>query len=311
MERSDDIVRVAQLSDTHFVEHGASAEGGFAYDTALAFDAVHTHLESGPDMDLITVTGDIADHGRAAQYEQAASAFSRFTAPVNVCPGNHDQDVAFTAGMGRPGVGTSRALQAGPWAFLFVDSNAGVMTPNDAGRFVDPEAYEDRLHGNGSLAVHEASWVQDMCSTVDAEHVFIWLHHPPAVPVPLTSNPGYAADWQELLAKLRNVRGMAGGHTHVPDDYIFEGRPVFVSPALKNNFDLQANTLLPPGYRTFEFLPDGSVTSEVQLVDDPQWPRNPLGRAVVALFNGELTYAELDEIIARKQAERAGTQVAT
>jgi hypothetical protein len=41
------------------------------------------------------------------------------------------------------------------------------------------------------------------------------------------------------------VRGMAGGHTHVPDAY--------------------------------EFTPDGSVSGNVHLVDDERWPRRPLG----------------------------------
>ncbi len=35
MANPDVVVRVAQLSDTHFVEEGLEPEGGFGYDTAL------------------------------------------------------------------------------------------------------------------------------------------------------------------------------------------------------------------------------------------------------------------------------------
>lgn len=296
-------IRVAQLSDTHFLADGEAAEGGFAYNTNDAFDAVYGHLAQQAEVDLIVVTGDIADHGRPAQYQLAAAAFERFDVPVNVCPGNHDQDVAFTTGLGRRTIGTSRVMEIGNWCFLFVDSNQGAMVTNQSGRLVDPDAYEDRLHIDGSLGAREASWVQDMCAATQAEHVFIWLHHPPGAPFALTRDDAYAAEWRTLIGDLPSVRGMGGGHTHNPVQYEFEGLPIFVSPALKNNFDLDAKTLLPPGYRTYEFTADGTVTSVDHLVDDPRWPRQPLGRALFSLLSGELSWQEFNEIVARKQAQ--------
>jgi len=176
------------------------------------------------------------------------------------------------------------------------------MVPHESGRFVDPADYDDRLHNNGVLGEREASWIRDMCAATRAEHVFIWLHHPPAATVGLTQSEAYTAEWRVLLGDLTNVRGMAGGHTHVPDAYHFEGVPIFVSPALKNNFDLLARTMLPPGYRTYEFTADGSVSGNVHLIDDERWPRHPLGRAVMSLMQGELTWGQFDEIVARKAA---------
>ena len=75
-----DVLRVAQLSDTHFSERGLDPEGGHGYDTSEAFDAVLDDL-SGRQLDLVVVTGDIADHGRAEQYEMAAAAFARLPFP--------------------------------------------------------------------------------------------------------------------------------------------------------------------------------------------------------------------------------------
>lgn len=299
-----DVVQIAQLSDTHFLEDGAEPEGGTAYDTAQAFSAVHTAIEEQARHDLIVVTGDIADHGRSAQYRRAAEALAGFSAPVNVCPGNHDQDAAFGVGIGRPGVGTSRVLEAGSWCLLFVDSNSGVMVPDETGRRVDPADYQHRLHSSGSLGEGEAEWVRDMCATTAADHVFIWLHHPPLPPGRIGEHDAYASEWRSVLGDTANVRGLGGGHTHVPCDYTFEGRPVFVSPALKHNFDLTANTWLPPGFRTYQLGPDGSIESHLHLMDDARWPRRPLGRALSAMLNGELSSAEFAAIVARKQAER-------
>lgn len=296
-------MRVAQLSDTHFLEGGAAAEGLGAYDTSEAFAAVAERLSARDDIDLVVVTGDVADHGRAEQYRMAADAFAGLGRPVNVCPGNHDADLAFTVGMARPEIGTSRVVTVGDWAFLFADSNAGVMELDDDGLATDPPG-ATRLHRHGTLGPREAAWIRRAHDATDAEHVFVWLHHPPGPRVPLCHDDAYAAEWSALLADLPRVRGLAGGHTHVPDEYTFAGRPVFVCPSLKNNFSLEPATWLPPGYRTLDFAPDGTVTSELHLVDDERWPRQPYGRALRSLFLGELSHEELAQIVARRMARQ-------
>ncbi len=293
-----DVLRVAQLSDTHFLEHGTDPEGGHGYDTSEAFDAVVDDLR-GRELDLVVVTGDIADHGRAEQYEIAVAAFARLPCPVFACPGNHDFDSSFRSTFRAPGLFVPRVTQHGPWSFVYADSNAGAMDADDTGRLVDPPG-EYRLHGNGSLGAAESAWLRTATVGHDADHVFVWLHHPPDPDVPLTNDPAYTAEWEAVVANRPKVRGFGGGHTHVPSLYEFAGRPVFVAPSLKNNFDLLASTWLPPGYRTYEFGTDGTVTSEVRLVEDERWPRRPFGRAIRSLLMGEITYTELAEIAARR-----------
>ncbi|MCP5026529.1 MAG: hypothetical protein GY929_09615 [Actinomycetia bacterium] len=293
-------IRVIQISDTHFLEDDAEPEGGHSYDTDAAFEAVLGHLGDHVDHDMVVVTGDLADHGRFEQYRKAADAFARFEIPVVVTPGNHDQDAAFTAGMGRPGVATSRVVEVGSWAFLFVDSSAGNMVEHASGRHVDHADYAHRLHSEGSLGEREATWVHDMCATTEAEHVFVWVHHPPGCAVPLMKASKYTAEWSTVLSALPQIRGLGAGHTHIPDVYGFEDREVHVAPSFKNSFDIRNETWLPPGYRTYRFDPDGSVTSELHLVDDERWPRRPIGRALKALFMGEITFEQLREIAARQ-----------
>ena len=110
----------------------------------------------------------------------------------------------------------------------------------------------------------------------------------------------YAAEWDHILNAAQNILGLGAGHTHIPDQYELLGREVHVAPALKNNFDRQAQTWLPPGYLSYEFHADGSFNSELHLVDDDRWPRKPYGRALASLFDGELTHAELYEIVMRR-----------
>ena len=296
----NDLIRILQLSDTHFLEDGAEPEGGVAYNTDEAFEAVFHHIGQHDDLDLVVVTGDVADHGRRPQYRKAAEAFSRFSVPVNVIPGNHDQDAAFEASMARPSVSTSRVIEVKGWAFLFVDSSAGNLVTDPVGRAVDPPDYADRLHSDGNLGPVETAWLSDMVSQAEADHVFIWVHHPPGCPMGMLNAEAYNAEWANLLSDLPTVRGVGAGHTHAPDTYEFMGRTVHIGPSFKNNFDLIKNTWLPPGYRTYTFADDGTVQSQQHLVDDERWPRRPFGRALRALFDGELTFDDLRAIAERK-----------
>lgn len=292
-------IRIAQLSDTHFIEKGAPSEGMGAYDTALAFDRVFDDMDQ--QVDHIVVTGDVADHGRAEQYEIALAALQRFDVDVHVCPGNHDMDVPFRAGMTGTNVSLPRIVELESWAFLYADSSSGQMVL-DGDTLVDPPG-ETRLHSNGSFSNSEWAWVREATEATEAEHVFVWLHHPPGVEGHFQANADFSVGWRALLADLPKVRGLGAGHLHMPVQWDIEGRPVFLSPSLKNNFSLEEDTWLPPGYRTYEFHPDGTVTSQVHLVDGPEWPRHPLGRALRALFKGELSFDELAEIVARRQAK--------
>jgi len=296
--------RIVQLSDTHFLQDGTPAEGGDgAYDTDAAFDAVFDHISENHDPQMVVVTGDIADNGIADEYRKAAEAFSRFDAPVNVCPGNHDHFGHYSARMGRPGVSTSRVIEIGSWAHVFVDSAAGTLLEQPSGTVADPPE-QARLHSNGGLGRREAAWIRETYDAITAEHVFVWLHHPPAAPLGLTADAAYEAEWRALLQDLPNVRGFGGGHTHVPDDYEIDGRRVAVAPSLKNNFSMSPQTWLPPGYRTYEFNPDGSWSSDVHLVDDDRWPRRPFGSLLASLFRGDIGHDELRQIIERRNAER-------
>lgn len=292
-------LRVAQLSDTHFIEVGGEPEGLGAYDTALAFERVFADMDQ--DIDHLVVTGDVADHGRAEQYDVAAKAFGRFDVDVMVCAGNHDFEVPFRDRLVGSNIAIPPVVEREGWAFLFVDSASGEMIPG-AGGPEDPP-HPQRLHSNGSLSASEVDRIRTAARDTEADHLFVWLHHPPAPDENYMANAAYNAQWRELLADIPTIRGLGAGHLHLPVDWDFSGRPVFVGPSLKNNFSLEDDTWLPPGYRTYAFHADGTVESQLHLVDDESlWPRQPLGRALRSLFSGELTFDELYEIVARREA---------
>lgn len=307
-------IRIGQLSDTHFLSPGEDPEGGFGYDIDAAFEAVLGDIERldtarGGPLDLIVVTGDVADHGRPDQYRVATDAFQRLPSAVVVTPGNHDQDATFTAGIGTAGidtdprVSTPRVVELENWCFLLVDSNAGVMLDDGSGGRVDPD-YNDRLWGNGALGTAEAAWINEACAATEADHIFVWLHHPIGTDNgAVAQSTAYETEWGELLAANPKIRGLGAGHTHMPTVVDFNGCPVYVCPSLKANFDAEVTMMLPPGWVSYGFEPDGSITSEVHLVDSDAWPRRSLPRSVAALLRGEISHTEFDAIVARKNAQ--------
>ncbi len=77
---------LAQISDLHL--------DGSERATRRA-ERVMNHLRALPRRpDAVLVTGDIADHGEEAEYEEAARLL-KAPFPVYLCPGNHDERSAY------------------------------------------------------------------------------------------------------------------------------------------------------------------------------------------------------------------------
>ena len=82
---------LAQLSDPHIQDDDSAA--------ALAA-AVRAVLELTPLPDAVLVSGDLAEHGTAAEYERVRELLAPLPMPVHVLPGNHDDRDAMRAQLG-------------------------------------------------------------------------------------------------------------------------------------------------------------------------------------------------------------------
>ena len=286
--------RVAQFSDTHFSTAGHRSHGGFGYDTDAAWEAVFAHaferdIHRSQTVDYVVVTGDIADNGRADEYEIAACQLARIPVPANICSGNHDFQVPFDAGLPRPGLTQSRTLRIENWLFLFADSNFGGRETASDGSVHDRE---DRREESAEFGARERAWIAETLAVTDAEHGFIWAHHPPYARG-LFNSETYNAELESLFADEPKLRGMGAGHTHTDIEFTVGQKTGFVCPALTVNIDFVNKTTLPPGYRTYEFFGDGTVHSTCHLLDDPQWRRRNLPDASIQWILGEITFLEM------------------
>jgi 3',5'-cyclic AMP phosphodiesterase CpdA len=205
------MVLLAQISDLHLDGTERSRER-----TARVMD----YLRSLPTpVDALLVTGDIADHGALAEYQQAAELLAA-PFPVLSCPGNHDARSPMRAGLlGEPtGDGPINRLHlVGGTAILMCDSSI-------------PGA------DDGLLDAETLAWLGSTLDALpDGTPALIAFHHPPVRlhhPLP----DGYllrrGADLAALLADHPEVVAVITGHAHTAAASTFAGRPLLVGPAI-------------------------------------------------------------------------------
>jgi 3',5'-cyclic-AMP phosphodiesterase len=119
-------------------------------------------------LDAVLLTGDIADHGLASEYEQARELLAA-SRPLLTCPGNHDARAAYREvllGEGGGDAAVNRVRQAGGAVFALCDSTI----PGEDGGFL----------ADGTIA-----WLRAVLEeTPPTTPVFVCCHHPP---VPTTA----------------------------------------------------------------------------------------------------------------------------
>lgn len=124
---------VAHLSDPHVDGSAASSD---------RFRRALSHATSGRSRraDVVVLTGDVTAQGRPDQYAEAARLIAASPVPVLAVPGNHDERVAFRAGLlGGPGddPGTPhRVVRVAGASFVLLDSTV----PGRDGGALDPAA---------------------------------------------------------------------------------------------------------------------------------------------------------------------------
>lgn len=168
-------------------------------------------------LDAIVVTGDLADHGQPAEYEQVAKVLSA-PHPVFTCPGNHDAREAYREvllGEAASPDPINRLHRAGEAVFLMCDST--IPGQDD-----------------GYLADDTIEWID---STLSAEPgpAFICFHHSPAMlHVPLTDKMRQFGGERlaEVINRHPHVAAVLCGHSHTPAATTFAARPLIVSPGV-------------------------------------------------------------------------------
>lgn len=245
------VMIIAQISDTHL-------DGG---ERALARTRrVMRHLR-GCKVDVILVSGDLADHGEIHEYEQVKAEL-KADVPVLMLPGNHDRRSSYRKVLlDEAGDAPINQLhRVGGVLFALCDSSI-------------PGRHE------GLLAPETLAWLREVLATADAP-VLIGLHHHP-IPLhnPLVDGIGLlnAGELAAIVEQSPQVVATLCGHAHAAAAGTFGGRPVLAAPGVVSTTRLPwttdeeltwANTADlddPPGV-AFHVLDDGALTTHFRVV---------------------------------------------
>ncbi|MEU6300515.1 metallophosphoesterase [Streptomyces erythrochromogenes] len=170
-------------------------------------------------VDALLVTGDIADHGEEAEYEEAAQILAA-PFPVLTCPGNHDARPAYRKALlgEAPEHGPiNRAHDIAGTTILMCDST---IPGRDEGR----------------LDAQTLAWIDTtLTARTQGTPALIAFHQPPVElhhPLPdscMLEEPGALAD---LIDAHPQVAAVLTGHAHTAAASTFAARPLIVGPAI-------------------------------------------------------------------------------
>jgi 3',5'-cyclic AMP phosphodiesterase CpdA len=220
-------------------------------------DRVMDHLRAvAGHLDVILITGDLADHGAEAEYETVARVASA-PVPVLLCPGNHDARPSYRKallGEDPDGAPINRAHRVGGMTFLMADSS---IPGEDAGLLDDTTL--DWL--DGELAADDGP-------------AFVCLHHPPVpLHLPLVDEIRLrrADDLAAVVGRHPRIVALLCGHAHSPAATTFAGRPLLVAPGVASTVKLPwepgpgLDRDFPPAL-AFHVLDEGRLTTHFRLV---------------------------------------------
>ncbi|MGE7386444.1 phosphodiesterase [Streptomyces sp. NPDC004126] len=202
---------LAQISDLHL--------DGTPRATARAARVLE-HLRSlARPVDALLVTGDIADHGTEAEYEEAARLLD-LPFPVLTCPGNHDIRPAYRKALlgEAPAEGpVNRVHHIGATAVLMCDTTV----PG---------------HDHGLIDTETAQWIDaTLAGLPDGVPALLAFHQPPVDvyhPLPDASRLEQPERLAALLDAHPRVAAVLTGHAHTAAASSFAGRPLIIGPAV-------------------------------------------------------------------------------
>lgn len=251
---------VAHLSDPHL---GGSPDRPERLRRTLA------HATGGARRaDVVLLTGDIADSGRPEQYAQASRLLAEVSVPVLAVPGNHDDRVAFRAGL-LAGPGDGDVPCDGP--LHRVRSVAGAS-------FVLLDSTVPGADG-GHLGTDSLTWLAGALRQAirrDGAPVFVVMHHPPiALGHPSLDAIGLAdaAAFADVVAGHPGVTAVLAGHAHSSSTGQLGGVPVILAPGIASTFAMpwepaptDVATAAAPGLAFHVVADNGSLTSHIRWV---------------------------------------------
>jgi Icc protein len=248
------IFTVVQISDCHLGENPGEQLLGMDADQSLN-DVLALIAAEQPQLDLLIVSGDLANHGSELAYLRLQHYLQRplpiKIAPIFYLPGNHD-DINLLRDNLSVTEFPSRTV-VGDWQIIGLNS----AVPKQVGGALDAEQFH----------------VLEKLLTAHTHPTLLVLHHPPLPINCAWLDPQRVSNGDALLALVSaypQVKAVLCGHVHQDNRFDYQHLPIYTTPSTCIQFlprsDEFALDDLNPGYRWFKLFSDGKFETGVSRV---------------------------------------------
>lgn len=218
-------MRIAHISDLHIVTPDNAMAKVMRTESFLRA-AVKRLVERDPD--IVVITGDLVDSGKAEEYELLAELLSPLTMPVYLVPGNHDEREAMRTVMRKHG--HNYLPRSG---FLNYSVDLGDL------RLVAVDTLVPKAPG-GLVCDEKLSWLSRELASSD-KPTLVLQHHPPfATGITQMDAMGLSgsAKEAEVIGKFAHVERVLCGHLHRYITQRFAGTIAITAPSTAHAIDL-------------------------------------------------------------------------
>ena len=257
---------IAQITDTHLSDvDAADPKFGVRAENLRACIADINALDPLPD--AVIHTGDITQHGRAAEFAHARALLQTLEAPLYVTPGNRD---------GRDGVVGAFAVDGyimPDYAFVHYAIDEHPV------RLVAVDSLGDGIGPKGDFCHDRLAALDATLAEAPARPTALFMHHPPfdvpAAPDPFAYQRRRAVvDLATVVSRHKQVIHIFAGHMHRPWTAMLGGVSASTVPSVAA--DLRHGSYLPtmakqPVYQIHRF--DG----DEGFVNEPRMPGSDAG----------------------------------
>lgn len=254
---------IAQITDLHIDDRSAGVNP-LKGDTRERLSRTVGYLNQFvPRPSVVLITGDLTDFASPEEYAAARSILDRLEMPSFVIPGNHDRREvlrdAFSDHDYLPGEGFLHyVVEHYPLRLIGLDT----VVPGQEG---------------GALCDDRLMWLEERLHENERKPTLIFMHHPPyltGMPQLDKVNCRGGGRMAEIVARHRNVEGIACGHLHRSTSVRFGGTAAVTVPSVAPELSLLFAGFERPDYRPsppqlgFHFWSSSGLTTHIAAVPE-------------------------------------------
>ncbi len=257
---------IAQITDLHIRMPGQKAYRIVETDQFLP-PAVSALNALDPAPDVVMISGDLTDFGRAAEYLHLKAMLDRLAAPYYLLPGNHDARAELQS------VFDSHTYLGG------VDGFVQYTVEDYPLRIVVLDTVVP-MQSHGALGERRLDWLAERLAEQPERPTVIVMHHPPFITgighmdaIGLLSG---AERFEAIVRQHDNVERIMCGHLHRTIFRRYAGTVASTAPSTAHQVALDlrpagpsAFRMEPPGFHLHEWRNGALVTHHAYIGDYP------------------------------------------